>query len=105
MALTHVREFNWGVYVALSDGKYVINSEGDYLSIPSEYNNAQKIRKLIKTAKSYGLENVSVEFIDGAYQISEEEYQNQKSAQASGLLLPGQDPGAFRDEQRRLNRK
>lgn len=93
MQIRPVEEFNWGVYVAKSHDRYIKDTDENYLCIASRRNDTSKIKKLVQTAKSYGLDGISVEFRGGASQISEEEYQYQKAAMESGLVLPEYDPG------------
>ena len=96
MKARHVPDgLTWGLYLAKSNDAYIRDQDGNFLNIASEKEDAQKIKALIATAKSFGLENISVEWQEGAMQVDDEEYEQQIDAMKSGLILPQYDPGSL----------
>jgi hypothetical protein len=94
----------WGVYVAYWRGKKIVeqDSDGSYnvLNIASFKNDKNRISQLIETAKSFGFDEVDieVEFVEGARQISDEEYSEQVSRLKEGLVPDKYDLGNMIDD-------
>lgn len=100
MSLRVVKETNIGVYVALSFGIPIDDGDGHVLSIPSRENDRQRIGTLIVTAKAYGYDNVSVNFIAGVRKIDDDEYEVQQQRLEAGLVPDVNELGSAMDDYR-----
>ena len=100
-----VEETNIGVYLwATADNKLVSDEEGRFLSIPATKGDQERIRKIREAAEHYGIEGGRPVFLAGNRQVTDEEYEEQKSRQAFGLVPDPLDIGAIKDEERRLRK-
>lgn len=98
MKQTHIPDTNLGVYVALSDGKYVVDEDHNQLSIQSMRGDKKRVMELIKVARGFGLPSVTVEFVPDARKIGDEEYEEQKDRLKNGLTPDKYDLGALIDQ-------
>ncbi len=97
--ITEVEESKYGVYVwVTSDGRYVKDSDGNYMLIQAEKGDSQKMQALGKAARYYGVEGGFAKFLSGHRPITEEEYAEQKARLNWGLTPDPLDMGALRDE-------
>ncbi len=98
----YVADTNLGVYVALSNGKYIVDSddpaEAQQLSIQAWRGDQRRIDELIREAKSFGLENITVEFIPDVRKVTQEEYEEQQQRLAEGKTPDPYDLGALIDD-------
>jgi len=104
MATKVVHEFDWGIFVALdSDGKYIVNEDRDHLCIQGTLTKKHEaIAALRIAAKEHGFDNIKVEFRSGARLVTQSEYEDQVARQEAGLLADPFDPGALKDDIKRL---
>lgn len=98
MKQTHIPDTNLGVYVALSDGRYVVDEEGRQLSIQSMRGDKKRYMELVKTAHQLGLEKITVEFVADARQVTLDEYEEQVDRLKNGLTPDPYDLGALIDQ-------
>lgn len=89
---------NWGVYKAYTRGRPIMDEDGNYLNIASMRGDQRRIRELIHAAESFGLDEISVEFIPGARQIDDEEYEQQVDRLREGYVPDKYDLGNLIDE-------
>ncbi len=87
-----------GVYVALSDGKYIVDEDGRQLSIQSIQGDRRRIKELVDVAKSYGLEKITYEFIPDVRKVHDDEYDEQQERLKNGLTPDPYDIGALIDQ-------
>lgn len=88
----------WGVYVAYSRGKMIVNEERSPLNIPARRGDRNRINQLIKTAESFGLDEITVKFVEGSRRVTEEEYEEQHARLASGEVPDKYDLGNMIEE-------
>ena len=94
----HLPDTNLGVYVALSKGRYIVDEDGRQLSISAWQGSRKRQAELIEVAKSYGLEDITVEFIPDVRKVSDDEYEEQQERLAEGKTPDPYDLGAMIDE-------
>lgn len=99
--LSAVNETNIGVYIALSFGVPIDDTDGHTLLIQSKRNDRRRIQTLIKTAKAYGFENVTVEFMQGVRPVSDDEYAVQQARMEAGMIPDTQELGTAIDDYKR----
>ena len=88
----------WGIYKAYSNGKPIMNEDGDFLNIASMKGDRTKIRELIQAAESFGLDGITVQFLPGARQVDDETYEEQLYRLANGMVPDEHDLGNMIDE-------
>ncbi len=98
MKQQHIPDTNLGVYVAKSDGLYVVDEDRNQLCIQSMRGDKKRVMQLIKTARGLGLENITVEFVVDARKIDDEEYEAQTERLKQGLTPDKYDLGALIDQ-------
>jgi hypothetical protein len=99
MGLSYVDQFEYGVYVAKNhEGKYIIDQEGNHLSISSKKNDTKRMRELAEAARSFGIDNIQFEFRSGATKISDEEFEEQLERQRNGQVPDKYDLGVMIDD-------
>lgn len=95
-----IEETNMGIYLwEMPTGGYVADDEGNFLSIASMRDNPVRIKQLIDTVKSLGIEGGKPVFMSGVYKIDDEEYEYQKQRMQMGLTPDPLDWRAIQDEQ------
>jgi hypothetical protein len=98
-----VEESRYGVYIWLVEGKPLGDGEGNFLSIASVKGDGKKIHNIRSVAHAILKENGYEPqgepfFMSGRRKITDEEYQEQKTRQALGLVPDIYDAGALREE-------
>jgi len=94
-----VDDIEVGVYVWRDEnGKYVADSDHNYMMIASRKGDKTKIEALKRAAAYYGVTTGEAEFRSGARPVSDEEFERQKERQAQGLVPDEYDLGNLLDE-------
>lgn len=97
-----VDEIPYGVYIAKTEsGAYIANQDGDLLNIVSAKNDPKRISQLKEAARSFGFENIQVEFRAGARRVTEDEFQEMVERQRDGKVADPYDLGVLIDEYKR----
>lgn len=82
-----VDEVPYGIYMwLLPDGSYIGDGEGNFLSITSMYGDLVRTARLKEAAAAYGVTTGQAKFFSGSRQITDEEYSEQVSRLAGGLV-------------------
>jgi len=103
MGVTQVSEFNWGVYILKCDDLPVMDESGSHFCIASARGDLAKIKNLLDGGRSFGLENLSVEFLEGAMPLSEAEHEQQMEDLENGRVSRF-DAGSYKDDITRAKR-
>jgi hypothetical protein len=74
-----------GVYVWATKDGILCDEEGRVLNIPGEKDNQEHIKKIADAAAWYGFKDGNAVFLPGRRQVSDEEYEHQKSRMKAGL--------------------
>lgn len=94
-----VEESKYGLYVwMMPDGSIVADDELNWLNIPSEKGDRDKIQKLTDAVRYYGIEEGEAVFLAGRRRVTDEELEEQKLRLKFGLTPDPYDAGALRDE-------
>ena len=89
-----ISETEYGVYVWKdANGKYVADSDYNYMCIASKRGDARKIDALRQAAESFGVIGGSPEFREGSRPISHEEWEVQVERMANGEVPDEYDLG------------
>lgn len=89
----------FGVYVwEMPDGRYVGDEDGNLLSINSVFGDLDRISKLGRAARSFGINEGKPVFLPGHRKISDAEYERQKERMSQGLIPDELDVAAFEEE-------
>ena len=87
--------YDWGIYVwKKSNGKWFTDGQGNILNIPSMKGDLSKLAELKQAAAHYGEPDGEPVFFAGLNRVSDEEYSEQKSRMAEGLIPNMNDLGA-----------
>jgi len=105
MKTTHIEDTNLGVYLAKSEGNYIINEDEEFLLIYGMRNDKRKVVELIKVAKSFGLPDITVEFRPDQRPVSHEEYDEQMERLKNGITPDPYDLGHLIDQYNEANGK
>lgn len=97
----------FGVYIAKSRGKYIMDEDKNLLNIASRRGDESRIRELVRVAQSFGLDEITVEWREGARQIDDEEFERQVERMNSGLVPDELDAGEHQEwlRQQRLKKQ
>ena len=88
-----------GIYVwRMPNGKWVQDTDGNVMHIPSKYGDLSRMAKLADAARYFGIEDGGPQFIDGGHAVTDSEYEYQNERAAAGLLADPYDVGALIDE-------
>lgn len=99
-----VDEHLYGVYVwEMDDGKIVQDSDGHMMNIKSRKDDQKQLAKLKDAAAYYGVSEGHPKWLQGHRPVTDDEYDDQKTRQALGLVPDEMDLGAMYDDLR-LNR-
>jgi hypothetical protein len=91
--------FPFGVYVwRMPNGSYVADEERRWLSIASRRGDIKRIQELTDTVRSFGVDEGTFEFIEGARKISDEEFARQQERLEQGLIPDDHDIPAMMEE-------
>ncbi len=91
-----------GIYVwVLPDGKYLMDEDGNTLSIASMYGDVIRMSRIAVAARSFGYNEGKPSFLPGYRKVSDEEYEHQKYRMSEGLIPDQYDISAL-EEQGRL---
>lgn len=94
-----VDDIQYGVYIWRDgQGRAVVDSDFNYMLIPSRKGDAKRIRLLKEAALSFGITDGHEEFMPGTRPISDAEWEEQKSRQEAGLVPDEYDLGNLIDE-------
>lgn len=94
-----VEETDYGLYLwEMPDGSIVADDEKNFLNIPAQRGDREKIKILTDTVKSFGIHEGKPVFLSGHRRVTEEEYEYQKQRLEWGLIPDEMDYGAARDE-------
>ena len=94
-----VDEAPYGTYIwRMNDGTYLVDEEYRHLSVFCMRGDQKAIAALTREAKSLGFPNGSPEWVAGARQVSDEEYEEQEARQKMGLVADPLDFGAIQDQ-------
>lgn len=103
MKVTHIEDTNLGVYLAKSEGNYIIDENENFLCIQSMRGDKKRVVELIRVAKSFGLPDITVEFRPDQRKISDEEFEEQKERLAAGITPDPYDLGHLIDQYNEAN--
>lgn len=99
MGLQVVKETEYGVYVwKMPDGRIVADEEGHWMCIASKEGDIRKVQALQDAARSYGIEEGTPLFVEGARKVTDEEYAEQVERMESGLIPDEYDAAAWAEE-------
>lgn len=98
MSAKVVKETNIGIYVGMSFGIPIDDGDGHILIKPAREGNKKAIKALIDTAKAYGYECVTVEFVPGVRAVDDDEYAIQQQRLEAGLLPDLKEIGTALDD-------
>lgn len=88
-----------GVYVwRMPNGKWVGDSDGNFLSIAAKKGDAERVRQLRDAVRHYGIIEGAPKFLSGNRKIDDEEFEHQKARAAAGLIPDPFDVGAMKEE-------
>lgn len=94
-----VEETRYGLYLwQMPNGAVVTDEERNYLSIAAEKGDLRRIKTLIDTVRSFGIEEGKPLWMPGHRKVSEEEYDRQKQRMDDGLIPDEYDAPAWREE-------
>lgn len=96
-----IDDIQYGVYIWRdAQGRAVVDSDYNYMLIPSKKEDAKKIRLLQEAARAHGITDGYAEFHAGSRPVSDAEWEHQKSRQEQGLVPDEYDLGNLIDEYR-----
>lgn len=91
-----VDDIPFGVYVWKdANGKYVVDSDYNYMCIPSRKGDLKRIAALQRVAEAHGIVGGTAEFRSGARPISDAEWEEQMARQAAGEVPDQYDLGSL----------
>lgn len=94
-----VEESHFGLYVwVMPNGLPVGDDDGNFLNIPAEKGDREKINMLEQAVRHYGIIEGRPMFLAGRRRVTNEEYEEQKARQAAGLVPDPYDIGAIKEQ-------
>ena len=91
----------FGLYLwKMPNGQFVGDDQGNFLNVPSEFGDLNKISRLGAAVRSYGVTEGAPQFFPGHRRISDEEHENQTNRLKSGLIPDDHDAGALKEAYR-----
>lgn len=99
--ISEVEQVKYGVYLwQAADGRFVGDSEGNYMLIASRKGDRDKIEALRRSAVAHGIDGGHAVFRSGARPVTDAEYEDQVARRESGLVPDKYDLGNLLDEYR-----
>jgi hypothetical protein len=105
MKTTHIADTNLGVYLALSEGNYIIDEDENFLCIQAMRGDKKRVMELIHAAKGFGLKDITVEFRPDQRKISNDEFEEQMDRLKNGITPDKYDIGHLLDQYNEANGK
>lgn len=88
------QETEYGLYVwRMEDGRYVGDSQGRLMAIPSKQGDISRISKIRQEAKSLGIEGGEPHYMPDVYPVTDGEYESMRERMDDGLMGDPADPG------------
>lgn len=99
MNITPIEEVDYGVYLwQMSNGALVQDEHGNYLNVASIKGDIRRINSLKSAAKELGLEDGKPIWFSGHRQVTDEEYEMQKTRMELGLVPDELDVPAIKED-------
>lgn len=99
MNITPIEEVDYGVYLwQMSNGALVQDEHGNYLNVAAIKGDVRRINNLKNAAKELGLEDGKPIWFSGHRQVTDEEYEIQKTRMEMGLVPDELDVPAIKED-------
>jgi hypothetical protein len=99
MRVQQVEEVSYGLYLwEMPNGSLVANEDGDFLNVAAMKGDVRKINALRQAAKFYGIEEGKPKWFSGHRQVTQEEFEEQRSRMDLGLVPDELDVPAIKED-------